>query len=222
MVPITRRDALRGVAALLPVVAGCNDVDTPRSIPTEGRRGPENVVVDPEHLTLRAPDESPVVWTATEETGTTDERSRRHVHRLVADTETARRLRFDDRVDADDAREFLDATDYDAETVYVEQSRVGECFRTELCYVGWSADEVRTDYGRQLRDVSVSCEADARDTVATLVRIPDTLDPDEVRSHGSGMSSSGCHLPPWIHERSDVATGTSETTGSTGSTEANR
>lgn len=217
MVPITRRAALRGAAALLPVVAGCNDADTHRSTPTEGRRGPENVVIDPEHLTLRLPGASPAVRTATDDTATTEEEERHtHVHRLVADAETAGRLEFDDRVDAAAAREFLDATDYDAETVYVEQTGVGECYRLELCYVGWSAEEVRTAYGRRLRDVSVSCEADDRDTVATLIRIPAAIDPDGVTGYGSSGSSGGCRLPPHIAERSDVATDTPGTAGTTG------
>ncbi|QLG62536.1 hypothetical protein [Halorarum salinum] len=210
MVPITRRDALRGAAALLPLAAGCNgtEFDSPSRTPTE-RRGPENVETDPELATLRGPGERAVVWFADGRTATDGDGPPESYHPqgFVADGERVDATRFADVDGAGAAREFLEATDFDEETVYVDQSRIGECYRRELCYVGWSATEIRTDYGRVLRDVDVACETDTYDTVATLVRIPDVVDPDQVSGYGSGSSFSGCRLPPWIRDREGNATG---------------
>lgn len=111
---------------------------------------------------------------------------------------------------ADAARAFVADTDFDSAVVYVESEPVEECFRRELCYVAWTDDEIDTDYVRRYRAPEVDCETDTVDATATLLRLPETLDPDEVSGYGTGLGTSECHVPPPIRravERTNGETG---------------
>ncbi|MFC4549679.1 MULTISPECIES: hypothetical protein [Halorussus] len=204
MVPRTRRCVLHGAAALLGGLAGCGrsmhgETTATRSVPPD-REDAESV---PDHLVLRNTVERPPVWFAPETTAASadgssagaasgGERERRDDRGFVADAETAARLRFADVDGAEEAEQFVNETDYRTETVYVESRPVRECFTLELCNVEWASDDIHTQYGSYYRAADVSCRADAKDTVSTLIRIPEALDPSNVRSHGSGWSSNGC------------------------------
>ncbi|WP_313695581.1 hypothetical protein [Halorarum halobium] len=213
MVPITRRAALRGATALLAGAAGCSDFEAGESTATAGReRDLENVATDPPHRTLRATTDASIVWVDDGESGTNGTPRRYLSDRFIVDEASADRLRFAESVDSAPVREFIAATEFETETVYVDLSSVGECYRLELCYVGWSDAEIETRYGRTLRDADVSCGADVRASVATFVRIPAAIDPERISSYGSGMSSGGCRLPPWIREPT-AGDGSSATTG---------
>ena len=180
----TRRGLLLGAAGLLAGLAGCNedpgDAPSPPS-PTEPGQRPdpnENGVSDPERQVLRAPD-GPVAWfvadadDAATRTLPADERTERG---LIAGEATAATLSLADVGGREAARAFVDGTDFDSETIYLDQSPVGECYRLVLCSAGWGDDRIRLRYARVLRDYDVPCEADERDTQATFVRLPVALD----------------------------------------------
>ncbi|WP_248895598.1 hypothetical protein [Haloplanus halobius] len=194
MPSLTRRRALHGVVALLAGVAGCaGEQSAGSSYPPESI---ENVDLDPDSYSLRHAERTPVVWSGEQPTPVTETEAEtrwhlRH-HLLVADASDAADISFADIERAGDARAFLDATDYDAATVYVEQTPVEECFENELCHVRWSETEVTTSYARRYRDADVACETGAEDVVATLIRIPATLDPSEVSGYGSSRGSASC------------------------------
>lgn len=198
MAPSTRRRLLTTAAAgFCGALAGCNEFSPGERSETPGDHGLPNVERDPKHLSLRGPEDRALYWLAEEET---DEHSpspsERHGGReLIASVETADRVRFPDHVDADAAGEFLAETDFESETVYVESRRVNACFELRLCYVEWASNDVETQYGSSYRDPDVRCETDERQTAAVMIRIPDALDPDRVRSYGSGWSSSACRSP---------------------------
>ncbi|NHN61256.1 MULTISPECIES: hypothetical protein [Halorussus] len=213
MSALPRRRLLAGAAALLSGLAGCSESTTDTgSAPGEHR--PENVARNPEAAVLRSSDEAgPLAWLPPDDaSGSGDAAasdssdaaaasdppagSTRWV--IVASRSRADRLRFADVDGAADARRFVAETDFDEETLYLDPQTVSECFALELCYVTWSATEIDTRYGRHYRDADVSCRTDATDRTAWLIRIPDALDPDEVSSHGSGMSSGGCTYPPYL------------------------
>lgn len=203
MAPLTRRRLLHGAVALSTVVAGCNETlsgssTRTRSVPRDEETGPV-----PDHYVLRNPDESPPVWfpdderDATADGATSDGPPERVPGReFVASTEDADELRFADVDGADEARQFVAETDFDAETVFVQTRLVEECHTLELCSVSWSARDIETDYGREYRDADVTCRTDARDGVSVLIRIPEALDPDSVNSYGSSWSSSSCRRGP--------------------------
>ncbi|AZH27015.1 hypothetical protein [Haloplanus aerogenes] len=190
MPSITRRRVLSGAVAFLTGFAGCSgETSSGSSYPPEDV---DNVAIDPDAYSLRNPRTEPTVWT--DERPTADEDGATHYwsHVFVTSSDDAANVSFADVPGADEARDFLDSTDYDAATVYVEQSTVQECFAPELCYVQWSETEVETSYTRRYRDADVACETDAEDVVATLVRIPTVLDPSDISSYGSSHGSGTC------------------------------
>jgi hypothetical protein len=187
----TRRDALHAAAALLTGAAGCTgESSSSSSYPTDSTG---NLAFDPESYRLRNPDPTPAVWTGERPTQTDEER---HLHAdshfFLTGPESADGVGFADVDGADAARDFLESTDYDSTTVYVEQASIRECYTTTLCHVEWSTTEIETSYARAYRDVDVACEADARDMVATLIRIPEAFDPSEVNGYGRGTGSASC------------------------------
>lgn len=212
MVPLTRRRLLQGSVALLTGFAGCNEslsgtATESGSVPRREDTGPV-----PDYVVLRTPDSEPPVWfldedadAAADETAPETRPERARQRGFVADAADAERLRFADVDGADEAREFVADTDYDAETVYVESRSIRQCLTLELCNVTWSASDVETDYGSNYRDADEACSADERDAVTVLIRIPEALDPDRVRSSGSSWSSTGCRS-----ERPPARDGTTE------------
>jgi hypothetical protein len=216
----TRRRALRGAAALLAGVTGCAGEESASSSYPPETVG--NVAYDPESAGLRDPDHGPVVWTGARPTTAADEdededewRGRpwdRHI--FVADADDAAAVSVADVSGADDARTFLAATDYDEATVYVERTAIRACFAQDLCHVRWSETDVHTSYARYYRDADVACETDARDTVVTLIRIPEAFDPSDVNGYGSSRGSGTCERRnERLRRRSDAPGGTGEADG---------
>ncbi|MFB6101739.1 MAG: hypothetical protein ABEJ73_04170 [Haloplanus sp.] len=191
MPSLTRRRALRGAAALVSGFAGCSGESSPStSYPTESTG---TVAIDPKSYRLRNPETAPVVWTGERPTARPDEeRPHYRSHHFVTGVDDAASLSFADVPGVDGARAFLDATDYDTTTVYVEQWLVGECFAPELCHVEWSETDIETSYTRRYRDADVACEADAKDTLAVLIRVPEVIDPGRISGYGSSLGSSSC------------------------------
>jgi hypothetical protein len=161
------------------------------------QRGNGRRLTDPEQYTLRGPVEKQVVQTPNDESDAEDvqREKRRWRSELVASRDAANALTFGDVDGVDGARAFLDETDFRAETIYLEQVTVGECWDTKLCYVTWGPDRIETDYSRTLRPVDAACSADGEDVVVSLVRIPEPLNPDKVSQHGSSMGGR-CRVPP--------------------------
>ena len=211
MVPLTRRRLLHGTAAFFAVFAGCNESEVHET--TSEPRRPENVERDPDAYVLRSSTDHAVAWLRGEDgdTATTDADAGTppadiRQTALVASAETAARLGFAEVDGAEDARRFVESTDFDSETVYFETNPVRECYELELCYVTWSAHEIQTAYGSYLRDADVDCRQDTSETSVWFIRIPDALDPDAVTGHGSGWSSDGCRYPPYLRTTSERTT----------------
>ncbi|WP_338740085.1 hypothetical protein [Haloplanus salilacus] len=196
----TRRRALHGVAAALVggALAGCSGESSSTSTHPANATATGNVAFDPESYSLRNAGHGPILWSderPTTEPGTDDGEGQRRPwdhHLFVADADDAAAVSVADVEGADGAREFLDSTDYDAATVYVERVGIGECYAQDLCRVRWSATGVDTDYARYYRDADVACETDARDVLVTLIRIPEAFDPSDVNSYGSSRGSGTC------------------------------
>jgi len=191
MPSITRRRALSGAAALLTGFAGCSGESSSSSSYPPEEIG--NVELNPESYTLRNPERAPTVWTGERPTSRDDEeRPHRRHHLFVTGSDDAAGVSFADVDGADGARDFLDATDYDAATVYIEQWTIEECFTPDLCSVRWSEDDIDTSYTRRYRDADVACAADAEDVVVTIIRIPEAFDPSDINGYGSSRGSGTC------------------------------
>lgn len=205
----TRRALLASAAATTTALAGCSS-ETRRSSNHDER--PEHFDLDPESVRVRYADDTPPIWYAETDSSVdpaTAERGAYDTRKVIASAGDRDRLQYADVDGADAAHAFAAETDFETETLYLETTTVEACFRHELCYVTWSSTEIDTDYGRYYRDADVACELDTEETASRLIRIPDTLDSGSIRSYGSGLSGSGCHLPPWAREAdSPTANGT--------------
>jgi hypothetical protein len=198
MVRPTRRRLLQGAALCLAGLAGCNGESTrsKTTIAGESRVDPSEATV-PDHRRLRSEDVSAAVWLPDEDASpsatATETVSRPRDRYLVGSRETADRLRFVNVDGVEAVRAFVADTAFATETLLVESRAVRACYTLSLCNVSWSETSVETTYGSVLRDADVACEAEARQGVSMLVRIPAVLDPDEVSSSGSSWSSSLCY-----------------------------
>lgn len=108
---------------------------------------------------------------------------------------------------------FVAETDFETESLYLQSSRVSECFRLRLCHVSWQSDSVDTDYTRQLRPYDERCEADAHVFESRLIRLPVALDGDGVHSYSSGIGGSG-RCDPQGRARAEASSGSDGTTES--------
>lgn len=206
MVPLTRRRLLQGVAGLATALSGCSASES-RSTSVPSRERPENVESTPEHVFVRHSADTPPVWFADDDASSTpgDQPRRVRSRGFVASAETASKLRYADADGAAGARSFVDGTDFDEETLYLESRSVGECFELRLCYLTWSRQDIHTQYSSSYRDADVRCDAEARDNTSCLIRVPDVLEPEQVTSGGSGWSSNGCRYPPHLRNESGEA-----------------
>lgn len=219
---LTRRHALRSAAALLAVLAGCNDSpDTPTPDESDGSNRfdrPENVAMDPPTVTLRRPgSRDPIVDVADadgESNRTARERHRTVERGFVTSPEAASLLRIGDVEGADDARRFVAETDFDAQFLFVDRGTVRQCYRRVLCYVTWTEFELRRTYAEVYRDYDAACSTDARDRVARFVRLDGSVDPRRIESGGTHTQRGGCPIPRWeLDDRFRPGTGTATADG---------
>jgi hypothetical protein len=231
----TRRGVLLGAAGLLAGLAGCNedtgDDGTPaQRSPTDlgqPREPSEDSTRDPEQYALRGDDgRGTIVWFAEDvdrsgdgsaDSGTTTDaetippRDRRD-EGLITDEAAAATLSFSDVEGSEEARAFVEATDFDSESIYLHQTPLGDCYRLELCSVSWGGEEVSLWYTPVLYDYDVACSAEERDTLATFVRIPAVLDPDQSvdveRSNRGGQCGRPRNRPTPSERNADEMTAT--------------
>ena len=206
MVPPTRRHLLQTATAVAAGLAGCGGLTGEESSSSHSASEGTGTTIsngnretDPEVVLLRTGGDSPPIRLEDgDEQPTGSDRwsrqSHRHSHAIVDSRSRAEKLFVADIPDAESVSSFLSATDFDAETLYLETIGVAECFRLELCSTSWAAGEVQTDYVRQNRPYDERCSADAEVLESRLIRTPASLDADEVNSYGSSISGRGrCH-----------------------------
>jgi len=199
MVPETRRSLLHGVAGFAIALAGCSGLSgsgestrtaSDGSAPDGPGSGSET---DPETLLVRSDTDRPPIWHG-DRSDTTPRRTDPTNDSVVVDTAgKADRLSVVDGVDRDRLDPFLDATDFESETLYLQTVRIEECFRLVLCQIEWQSDEITTDYIRRIRPYTDPCAVETRVAEARLIRIPDALDADDVNAFGTGIGTGQCH-----------------------------
>ncbi len=195
MVPHRRR-LLQAAAAATAALAGCNGLAGEESgsagVSEGGATLPGGSSTEtPETLLVRADTPTRPIRLGDPDGATPDRGERRRRELEILDSATAAAaLTTADGVDAD-VEAFVAATDFDAETLLLQTSRVAACYRLRLCSVSWADDSVRTDYVRRLRPYDERCAADETVFESRLVRIPAAVDADAVSSYGSGVSAGG-------------------------------
>jgi hypothetical protein len=220
MVPPTRRRLLRVATAAAAGLAGCGRLTGEESSTTRSVSERTGTTIpggtdetDPETLLLRTDTEDPPVRLADadEPPAGPDRRPhtrRFHSHAIVDSRSRAEDLVVADAADAEAVSSFGSATDFEAETLYLETISVAECFRLELCSISWTDEEVQTSYVRRSRPYDERCSADAEVFESRLVRIPASLAESDVTGHGSSVSGRG-------HCRGDGPEGAERGTGET-------
>jgi len=236
MVPHTRRRFLHVAAAAAGGLAGCNSLtgeashssQTATPAARSDRRGNDRVT-DPPTLLVRADTTWPPVRLDEpgRETPETPERahiSGRITNAVVGSASRADRLAVTDGVTVSDedgtggdrdaaaaVAAFVDETDFDSEAIYLQSTRVRECFRLKLCHVAWQSDSIDTDYTQRLRPYDERCEADAHVFESRLIRIPAALDEESVSSYSSSIGGSG-RCDPSGRARAEMASGSGDAT----------
>ena len=170
----SRRTLLAVMSSLAAAVAGCSASNTDSTTPDRG------TVIDYTAVTTRTPGEQSPIVAPREDTGdarSTDETSPTAEplsHHTVESERDAAAFEFaDDATNVTAVRRLLSETAYASESVFVYQTRLGECYQLKLNYVTRDADgDPDFDFCRVIRDATITCERRARDQVAAFVRLP--------------------------------------------------
>ena len=227
MVPLTRRHLLHGTVGLITGLAGCNGLQgqadsTRTSSPTASQGGsdtPTDSTTSPETTRVRVADGRPPIWLMDPDRNDgrpTPDTHSRHISSIIVDSQSrAERVEIVDVPAAEEARSFIASTSFDRETVYIQNHRVRECFRLDLCHVSWHSTTVETDYTRTLLPYDERCAADEWAAESWLIRIPTALSEDDVNGFSTSVGSAACDRPAGP----TGATGERGATGDRGSTD---
>lgn len=204
---MNRRESLALVAGAVTSLAGCGGFAGSSSSSGSESAGAERTVgdgpssgtaTDPETLLVRADTDRRPLWLAGEGGGdggrpTSRSDARRTESEVIDSRDRADRLSVDPVVDGSRVTSFLQATEFESETVLVETVRVEECFRLALCRVSWTATKVSTDYARRNRPWDEQCASGTYVFETRLVRIPDAVDAGGIRARSTSVGTGACH-----------------------------
>lgn len=206
----TRRQFLTVLTGLAGGLAGCagQSGESSRSVSETNRPTvpDENAAVDPPMIQRRSTTQQPIRLRAaqTQDGGASSDeetrddesfrRLRRGTNEVIDTAAKAGRLVSNEDGDGDDSElsEFIAATDFEAETLYLEPRQIEQCYRLSLCYVSWQDDDIRTAYGRRLRPYDEQCAADQTVIETRLIRLPVALDADAISGLGTSVRSGRC------------------------------
>lgn len=190
----SRRRLLAAGGSLSATIAGCTGFGESDSATHNATEGGEPLPSDEyELLTLRVDEPEPFVSADDDQPGDRVDRPYRRWVAFVLSEDDATAL----EIDADgaaDARAFLEATDFETESVVIEQREIDDCYRRELLSVQADADGFRTQYCRSLKEPTTPCEADVTAMEAIFVRVQHAYD-DAPSSRASSESGS---CPPSV------------------------
>ncbi|SEQ25397.1 hypothetical protein [Natrinema salaciae] len=189
--PFSRRRLLTAGGGCLSTLslAGCAETRTSGSASESVDGGTVESTHEYESLSVRSAENTVFVYPnddAAADTGDGPE-SQLNARFLVIDSDAASAMRIDG--DATDARAFVEATDFDRESVFVDQRSIDDCYRRHLLGVRAHDDSVRTDYCRELKAPTTPCEAEKTVMEAVFVRINRPYE-DHPSSRASSESGS--------------------------------
>ncbi|MDQ2074378.1 hypothetical protein ACODNH_22140 [Haloarcula sp. NS06] len=200
MVPSTRRTLLHSVCGLATVLSGCSGVfeGSDESTRTASKNNGSSAsgagsVSDPDAVVTRVDADRQPVWLADGDGRPTESPHSRRLESKIIDTASqADQVTVAEDADRPLIRTFLDETDFDTETVYVQNMMTEECFRLTLCQIRWTSDNISTDYGRVSRPYDASCTAGNKVYAVWFIRIPDTVNADDISSYSSSIGGNSC------------------------------
>lgn len=188
---LSRRRLLRAGAATLAVgLAGCSEAGGPEDTPRDPQSGPpEDALTDLTTVSVRRDDPEPFVSLDIEDTSPGNTL-------FLIESDDREALVFDpEPPGTTEARALIEGTDFENQTVAIVQQDLSACYRRYAEYVIPGDGDFEAEFCRILRDADVPCDEDARDMVATFVRVPYSYNarPTSV-SYGSGTT---CHSAYW-------------------------
>jgi len=200
MVPSTRRALLHSACGLATMLAGCSGMfegsDESRRTASENDDSSvpgAGTVSDPEAVVSRVDTDRRPVWLDDGNGRPTESRhSRRLVSEIIDTASKADQITLAEDMDRSTIDPFLDETDFETETVYLQSAIVEECFRLTLCQISWTTDKISTDYGRVSRPYDELCTAGNKVYSVWFIRIPDTVNAEDVSSYSSSIGGSSC------------------------------
>ncbi|MEY7849891.1 hypothetical protein AB7C87_11920 [Natrarchaeobius sp. A-rgal3] len=209
----TRRRLIAcGTGCLSALVAGCTGTDTREttSAEHEAREGGQPSPSDEyDLLTLRSDDAEAIVYPSDEPPEDDDEyhaKLSRRRPQFIVDADDDADLVIDSP-DEPEARAFIEETDFEFESVVVEQRTIEDCYHRHVLSVQANEDNFRTEFCRSLKSPTTSCEADLEVMEALFFRVQRAYDdPPSSRSSSDSMS-----CPPTVHDSADGAPETDET-----------
>lgn len=192
--------AAGGFAGCLGSESGASESTSHTATEGRGRDIPdEKATRDPPRVVRRTVSESPPIRLRSTEGETIDdspprERGRHIRTALLTSASATERLVHgtSEGTTTDELSSFVSATDFEAESLYLETERVEACFRLSLCYISWQDDGIRTAYSRELRPYDDRCSADAKAFESRLFRLPIALDEESINSYGTSVGSGRC------------------------------
>lgn len=188
----SRRRALHALATgATAALAGCSSESgfSQESTPGRNRRTP---VTDYTSRTVRDQDGDAIFWTG--ERPTNSRRARRDQEYLTSADEVSKVHFAPDSEAAADLRQFVEATDFETQSVSLRTTGIPECYTLRLLSVAREPDGYTTSYCYEPRPADVACAAEVHDTVAIAIRLP--FAGDEFNSHGSSWSRA-CRERPY-------------------------
>lgn len=227
-----RRLLATGGSALSLAVAGCAEgISGETTVGANGSDGPATEFESTheyESLSVRSSDSDHFVYRTAEEVDEAEANAddefpspyRRSVL-FVLDTDDADALWIDpdavDDVGAAEIRSFVADTDFETESIVVDQRPIEDCYHRRILGLRAADDEFRTQYCWALKDPMTPCEADTEVMEAIVYRIQRPY--DDAPSSRSSSESRSCRGPVVVDGAvtSDEANETLETNGSNGS-----
>ncbi|SFB99460.1 hypothetical protein SAMN05444422_103407 [Halobiforma haloterrestris] len=234
----SRRRLLAAAGGCLATVfAGCAGDGSESTTESSASEGPPDGGFDSTHeyesLFVRADDPDPFVYRSEDEAedAQDDETVAHRLSRLfVVDESAAADLWIEPGLadeDESEIRDFLEATDFESQSVVVHQRTIEDCYERRLLGIEARDDEYRARFCQTLKAPMTPCEADRELMEAILVRIdrsyaerpstsggsehmscPDSTTPDAGESDGSESDRGG----GTDTDGNDSSTGSSETT----------
>ncbi|MHC3438936.1 hypothetical protein ACYJ1Y_12760 [Natrialbaceae archaeon A-gly3] len=211
----SRRQLLAGVGGCLSIViAGCTGRDSGTSIEMNESDRPSRYSEEHEAMTVRSGDDSQFVyWDGEEPDEDDDDTPIPGRGRLfVLEEADVSDLRIDE--DNEAVQAFLDDTDFETESVIVDNRLIKDCYERYVLGVRTESDRVRVQYCQTLKEPTTPCDADREIMEAIFIRIGRAYD-----DAPSGWGSSESMTCPGETERPQIQDEVNVTSGGTGTTQ---
>jgi hypothetical protein len=171
-----------------------NTESTSTATETDGAAAPKSgSVSDPDTVVTRVDTDRLPVWIDDDDGRPTERRYSRRLETEVIDTAAkAEQVAVAEGVDRSPIERFFAETDFETETVYLQNVAVEECFRLTLCQISWTPDKISTDYGRVSRPYDEACTAGNKVYAVWFIRIPEPITADDISSYSSSIGGNAC------------------------------